>query len=321
MRISILTVCVAALLCAPGAASAVLFSENFDVDPTANWMVNPSHATGSDADFFFDYSTVGIPPAPNSGGSTRGLRMRANRLGNGIFSGISVSPNGLNLTGDYTVTFDAWLSFQGSTANGILDGGSGTTQVTNFGILTAGNTAQWAGGVQDSLHFGATGDGGSSVDYRAYSPAAGVGYGDASGVFAAGNEAGVRNDTHAYYQGLGSKQAPAAQLALYPATQHGTTRPGAAGFAWREMVIDKVGDVVTWTMDGLLIATVDITGINFGGGNILFGQYDINAGSSTDLVSEDLLFGLIDNIVVIPEPATLALLVLGGLPLLGRRRR
>lgn len=41
-------------------ASAQFYSENFEVDNTANWQVNAVNA-GNVADFFFDYSTVGIP--------------------------------------------------------------------------------------------------------------------------------------------------------------------------------------------------------------------------------------------------------------------
>jgi hypothetical protein len=54
---------------------------------------------------------------------------------------------------------------------------------------------------------------------------------------------------------LGAKTAPAAQLALYP-NQSGITADGTFGMAWRNVVIEKIGTTVTWTVDGLLIATV-----------------------------------------------------------------
>ncbi|GMV98470.1 MAG: PEP-CTERM sorting domain-containing protein [Phycisphaerae bacterium] len=315
----------------PATASAViLFSDDFDADHTANWTVNRSHdntAAPSDADFFFDYSTVGIPSANGLGGTTRGLRMRANRPGGSAsaFSGISVSPTGGSFTGDYKITFDAWMNYQGSTTNGVFDGGSGTTQALNFGLGTAGTSAQWAGAaVKDSVFFAATFDGNSSVDYRAYSSAATSGYLAASGVFAAGTGTSpdARNDTHSYYQGLGSKSPPAAQNALYPSTQHGTTRPGSAGFAWRKMVVEKKGNIATWTLDNLLIATVDLNTVTLAGDNILFGVFDTNATPSADgALADELLFGLIDNVVVTPEPASLMLLAGGALLLRGRRRR
>ncbi len=58
---------VAALLLVPAGASAqTLYSEDFDTDSTAEWSVNqPTGGFASDnaANFFFDYSTVGIPAA------------------------------------------------------------------------------------------------------------------------------------------------------------------------------------------------------------------------------------------------------------------
>ena len=47
--------------------------------------------------------------------------------------------------------------------------------------------------------------------------------------------------------------------------------------AWRDVVIEKIGTTVTWTVDGLLIATVPIDGITFGGEDIVFGMFDINS--------------------------------------------
>src|SRR5690349_10026301 len=88
------------LLVVGGASRAqLLYSEDFDTDHTANWTPNAGSGN-NDANFFFDYSTVGIPPAPHStGGTTRGARLRANFATPGVFSGISVSPNGQSFTG------------------------------------------------------------------------------------------------------------------------------------------------------------------------------------------------------------------------------
>ena len=47
---------------APATQAAPLYSQNFEVDDTANWTVNKGPATTDEAhNFFFDYSTVGIP--------------------------------------------------------------------------------------------------------------------------------------------------------------------------------------------------------------------------------------------------------------------
>lgn len=291
--------------------AAPLFSEDFEVDATANWTVNNGPSDEAH-DIFFDYSSVGIPSAPNSGGTTRGMKLQAN-LANGTFSGMSASPNGLNLSGDYVVKFDAWGNFNGP----FPGGGSGSTNLSTFGIGTAGTSAQWPGGVQDSVWFGATGDGGSSADWRAYSTAAATGYAEGDPVFSAAS----RNAPDPYYASFGNVAAPAAQVGLYP-QQTGNTQTGTFGMAWHEVSIIKTGTTARWAVDGTVIATIDLNTVTLGGGNIFFGHSDINATSSSDPNAPDLLFTLIDNVNVIPEPASFALLGLSllGLVATGRKR-
>ncbi len=301
---------------APG---TLLFSEDFESDHTENWRVNPStdaNTTDTIADFFFDYSTVGIPPAPNTmGGTTRGLKLQAN-LTTGVVGGLSVSPVGKAFGGDYRLRFDLWQSFNGP----LPAGGSGSTQVTGAGVGTTGTNAQWAGGTQDSVWFGATADGGSSVDFRAYSTAASTGYTPTSGVFAAGTGTApdARNNTHPYYAEFGLETAPAAQLALFP-NQSGETGIGAIGFQWRDALITKIGNEISWYIDGLRIATVDASTVTLGGSNFLFNYFDINAGRSTDPNSPSVAFGLIDNVRVealtptLPQaPEVLSIVVTGN---------
>ncbi|MCA9252183.1 MAG: PEP-CTERM sorting domain-containing protein, partial [Phycisphaerales bacterium] len=109
------------------------------------------------------------------------------------------------------------------------------------------------------------------------------------------------------------------QVTLFPG-QTGTTDAGEIAFAWRDVVIDVNNDIATWTIDGLLIATVDLTTVTLGGSNILFGHSDTNGSASSDPNNSLLNVTLIDNIVVTPEPASLALLALGGVAMLRRRR-
>jgi len=309
------------VLLASFAQSQVVYNQNFDVDDTANWIVNKGPATTDEAhNFFFDYSTVGIPSAPNSGGTTRGVRLQANQT-SGVFGGLSVSPLGQSFVGSYELRFDMWLSFNGPAPAG----GSGSTQIGGGGIGTSGTTPQWPGGVQDSIWFAATADGNSSADWRAYSPSAATSYLAPSGVYAAGTGTSpdARNQSHPYYAGFGNVAAPAAQVALYP-QQTGNTLTGAAGWAWHDVSILKIGNTVTWTVDGLLLATINASDDTvLTGDNILLMYSDTNATSSTDPEDANLLFGLFDNVRVslVPEPSTFALVGLGGLALLARRRK
>jgi hypothetical protein len=274
-----------------------LFSDDFDADHTAGWVVRKStgvnaNDAGSSAEFFFDYSALGLPSAPHSrGGTARGLRLRANMSGN-IFSGLSVSPLGQGFSGDYRVEFDLWMNY-----NGRLDGGgNGTTQLAGAGLGTQGTNAQWAGGTQDSVWFAATLDGGSAQDYRAYSSAAPTGYGGGSGVYPAGTGSGAQNNTNAYYSGFTPRSAPATQLALFP-QQTNSTPAGTLAFGWRGGVIAKAGNLVTWSVDGLPIATVNTSSLALST-NILFNYFDSNASSSTDSNATSLLFAVIDNVRV-----------------------
>ena len=306
------------LLAAPPALAAPVYTQDFEIDPTPSWTVNKGPATTDAAtNFFFNYADVGIPAAP-SGSGTRGLKIQANQS-SGVFGGVSVSPTGQNFPGDHYVTFDWWANVNGP----FPVGGSGSTQLSTFGVGTSGTVPQWPGGTQDSVWFAATGDGNSSSDWRAYSSIAPTRHTDDSGVYAAGNAAGSSNQSHPYYASFGANTAPAAQLLAFP-QQSGVTLVGSAGMEWHQVLIQKSGNEISWYVDGLRIATVDATTANLGGGNIFFGHADSNTTSSTDPNDAALLFTLIDNVQVhegvVPEPGTAGLLAIGALASLTRRR-
>ena len=181
--------------------SAALYSENFDVDPTANWTIRQATSPDSFADFYFDYSTLGIPSAPNSiGGTTRGMRFLVNQSA-GVQQGITAYPIGQGFIGNYRLRFDMWLNFNGPAPAG----GSGSTQCGSFGIGATGGSVLWAGNSPNGVMFATTGEGGSSIDYRVY-------YNNllrptADGVYAAGTAATANNNTDPYYAGFGGASA------------------------------------------------------------------------------------------------------------------
>ncbi|MFT3787102.1 MAG: hypothetical protein QM770_13200 [Tepidisphaeraceae bacterium] len=310
------------------AANAAIFTDDFDADHTSSWTVNNNNNGTNSAAFFYDYNVMGIPSAPHSsGGSTRGLKIQANTSGTGPASGalpgISVSPTGMNFYGDITLRFDWWHNWIGGTTGGIgnTSGGSGSTQLSTFGVLTSGTSANYAGAA-DGVFFAADGDGASAQDYRTYSSEKQSGYavGDAHNTYAAGSQ----NNTNSLYTTLfpAGATVPTAQNTAYPGTQFGTSVAGTAGFRWHDVIIQKVGSTVTWTIDGTLIATVDTSAFTVGtkGYNILFGMADTSYGAGTPAATFQAVdFTLIDNVTVLPEPAAVGLL--GALGTLALRRR
>jgi hypothetical protein len=302
-----------------GFAQAQLYTESFDVDHTANWTVNDPALSDIGVDFYYDYSAIGVPGAPNGSG-TRGLKMTANNSG-AVFSGFSVSPTGQSFSGNYQVSFDMWQNYVGP----IGPGGSGTTQLSLYGIGTSGTSPAWIGSAAwatgaNGVGFGTTLDGGSASDYRAYSSAATTSYASGNAVYL--SPGGTINNSGAYYAFFGPQSAPAAQVGLFPG-QTGSTDAGETSFAWRRVTIEVAGGFATWSIDGLPLAKVDLSTVTLGGGNIFFGHDDTNAGVSTDPNRTLLNVTLIDNILVteVPEPSSLALVGLGALALVARRRK
>lgn len=347
-----LTICAALCgsflaLVASSTNAQILYSENFD-DHNANSRWTPFAGVGYDAaatalkpidtnfdaaplfpnvdgvnetftGFDFDYSTVGIPSAPNStGGSTTGLKLQAN-LFSAALGGFSVSPNSLDIrtlttSGNYSLKFDQWSNTVGS----MPAGGSGSTNLSTFGILTAGTSSQSLLS-SDGVFFGATGDGESSADFRAYSVEDKNSYDGTVGEPHATYHAGTRNvpgslagvpgaGVALYNDAFGTgRTPPVEQAALFP-NQTGTLNGGAAGFRWNAMEIRKVGNLVEWYANSVKLITVDMTAFSTPtlGGNISFGHLDINATSSTDANAEALLFSLVDNIRVEEIPNEVA---------------
>lgn len=289
---------------------AVLFSDDFDVDSSANWNIISSSSDTS-AIFAFDYSTIGVSASPNGGGTTLGLRLAANMDDPASVEAITVSPVGQNFTGSYQVKFDLWVN-----ANGPFPGGgAGSTEFFAAGIGYDDVTLNMGGTSGSGGWFAATGEGGSSRDYRAYKNS-GEQFPESGQFFAVSGNAS--DPYYAAFGGIDVAAAVPAQTALYP-NQTGVTSIGSAGFAWHEVVITVNGSTVLWEIDGLSIIELDPSiGSSFSlEGNISIGYMDLfSSVSDNPYVS----FGLVDNLVVIPEPATLGLLLIGGMAVLGRKR-
>lgn len=314
---------IAAFAICHAAMAQVLFEETFDTDPSANWQYNAS-AVGTSANFFFDYSSIGVPPAPG-GSTTRGMLINANVPGTALFSGGSASPIGLSLPTEYILRAYVWQN----TVGPFPAGGSGSSQVTNMSVGVTGTNNEFAGGTITGVQVGITGDGGSSSDYRVYSalfpngPGSTLSTTNVPPVYPAGS----LNNTATYYTALFAGQTPpTAQANLY-SSQTGTTAAGTPAFAWNLWEITKTAASISWKVNGTELGFVDATlfPASFGGNNIAFGQNDINATSSTDPNAALLISGIFDTITVtaVPEPTSLACvgLALAGLARAMRRPR
>src|SRR5216117_1315516 len=171
-----------------------LFSENFDANTVAQWIVFNGSGDGTPdftVQFAFDYSTNRyiangvtnfIPPAPNStGGTTRGVKLTVNKDDNAATAAVSLYPSGMTFSNNYALRADMWINY-----NGPAYGGVGSTEFGTFGLNHAGDKVIWIDSVvappSDGVWFAVAGEAGAGNnvinDYNAY-----VGDGSGSAVW------------------------------------------------------------------------------------------------------------------------------------------
>jgi PEP-CTERM motif len=299
-----LAVTVGALASAP-AMSAVLFQDQ--MTNAAAWGTNVSSPDNL-ATFAYNYSVDGIPEAPNSQGgdtATSGLKLESNLDAVASAEYQSLYPLGQNFVGVHQLRFDAWMNLSLT--------GVGTTEFIGGGIGYDGVTADIASGAQ----MMATGDGGSSNDWRAFKSPPQFFIPDAA------MAAGTHQGSDPYYANfLPSVAAPAVQGV-------GSSIAGSPGFQWItvqittfngkvEIAIEKPGGTQLSIVDYDCNDLSDGSGGCTTAGNISLFYADFFSSISADPAAQ---FGLIDNVIVtdVPEPASLALMGLGGLMMLRRR--
>ncbi len=320
--------------------AAPLFSDKFDdVVSAANYAVVGQTAR-SFPTFAWDYSVMGIPPAPNTtDGSTTGLKLDVNVGPSGEQAAAGLTLHTIpSFTGNYIVKFDAWLN-----VNGPFPGaGGGSTRFLTAGVGGDGTTqnsthAAIPGGVAGSGGWVAvTGDGFNALDYRMHKTAATQL--PSTGQFEAGTHTqtvspfnDARNANDIYYNQFGGIDV--ANLPVQginnggPAAQTGTTKPGAIGMEWQEIElhVDATGGTggapsMKWYISGLLIGTLDagVNGSFISDGRITLGFLDPTANVAD---AQAYNFVVIDNLRVVPEPGTFAMLVIALAGLIGIRRR
>jgi hypothetical protein len=277
-------------------AGTILFEDDF-LNPTESatkWVVHTSdNFQDTYVDWAYDYSGDGIPSAPHSqGGATIGAKLRVTEW-TGAVNALSLFPD-MDFTGDYRVSFDSWQNYIGS-LNG---GGGGSTHHATAGIGSSGNQVQWWHGLSDGVWFMWDGDGangapttGDRAGLRDYNAMVEAQFqAESSGVYAAGTGSNSRSSGNAYYSLWGGVQAPALQQSTHP-SQSGTTLVGSMGFAWHRVVITKQGNTITWTIDGMPIATVDASSVSLGS-KVFVGYSDLWPGG---VANNAVQFALVDN--------------------------
>jgi hypothetical protein len=325
------------------AAIASAATVTYDVNNPTAWTTGTGAGANSSVTFGFDYSTLGIPQAPGSS-TTTALVMRSNtNNGVGAVQGITVSPNGVSLTGDYVIRATIWANtFGGWTTGANLSTGVGTSQMVGLGVGYTGGTL-WRGGASvgggSGVWFAASGDGGfgaTSTTIRDYSAFTGSGASvgnfvtSTSAYYASvsGTAFGAQDNNNPYYQAAfpgplvnsinsGSWASLQSQTLLT-----GTITNGIAGMAWRDFKIERTGTTVTWSIDTTPIARLSGTSLALDGATSLT-YFDPTSGVAG---SPSLVFGLVSkySVEAVPEPTTIGLLAAaaaGAMPLVSWRRR
>jgi hypothetical protein len=281
------------------AEKALAFSDAFDSDTSANWLVSQSPDFDSSAEFGTNYGTgFGIPEAPSSpvgSAATRGLIMRAHLGTSAVAPGISASPLNGEFPGDYRLRFDLWMNYGGPLDVGI----AGSTEHFSAGVGVTGTEAVYPSSGAGGIWFASATDGDvgetslSQADYAVFvgpslQPAA-------SGYYAAGTNTTSRGNADPYYAVWGDVTAPAAQLSLY-SIQTKSVRAGALGMAWHCVTITKKRDEVTWDIDGRRLGTVPVTASGATmSQNVAVGFFDWFSSTNGN---PRLEFALYDNVVV-----------------------
>jgi hypothetical protein len=265
--------------------------------------------------FGFDYSTwtypIAIPSAPNSSGTTKGLYLTVNKspaFPNGLSSGVAPGTNaavnlypvGGSFSGDYKVRYDVWMnwtnvSFSTEAAMvGINHSGTMTNQVAKIG--------------SDGIFTEMVGDGGNgatSTTARDFSLFQGKGGATAPLLYRTNNQA------FAIAPGSRFDNTDTALTALFPSKTiagYPTTPVGSPGLGWVTGEIWQTNNVITWLLNGTIVAQFANTN-SYTAGDIMLGYNDVfNSMGDTNN------FAIFDNIIVysaVPEPSVAVLTIMG----------
>jgi hypothetical protein len=273
-----------------------VFYEPFDSPGTAtNWNIFDGSANGiSDytvnwaydyGTYFSVYNNAPIPPAPGTtNGTTRGVRLTVNNNdATGATAGVSLYPKGKSFSGPYRMTCDMWINYPG-TAGGA--GSTGSTEHGTFGINHSGTRVNWGSTTataSDGTWFAVDGEGGTSVDYRAYigNIFGNPGLLSFAGGGLAASGAGSADNADSHWQ------------SLFPSPDYESA--GAPGKHWVQVEVSQdPNNIITWRMNGNLIAQRPNPS-SFTNGDIMIGYMDLFTSIASPAADAFILF---DNVRV-----------------------
>jgi hypothetical protein len=290
-----------------GAAHPILFRDGFETNSSSLWDLTAGSGNGTPdytVDWAFDYSHESytfngagyfIPPAPHStGAQCRGVRLTANSNDtNGVIAAVNLYPKGVSFSNDYTLKFDMWINYPGGIAGA---GATGSTEYALCGLNHLGTQPNWAAtsaSSTDGLWFAVDGEGGVAADYRAF----------------VGNLTGTQTELTGVASGLTQGDSSAALYTnLFPATRHESA--GAPGKNWVEAELRQVGGIITWLLDGTVIAQRTNTSA-FTSGKVMIGFMDSFASIASP---SNQAFVIFDNVRVEDLGQTLQLPYIGTPP-------
>jgi hypothetical protein len=291
-----------------GSARAELFSEIFDSGASSsNFLVTQIPGSVDTITFGYDYSANLIPEAPGSASlpgvfaATRGLFIAANDpplpATTGAINGINVTAASggvaINFAQDITMRFDMWLNL-GSIA-------ASSTEQALFGINTDG--------LGVNSRTGTTQTGADGVWYHIATEG---GYGATSTTNNSRDYVNYINNTAPASGRLDNGQAPF--LTLFPTS---SPAAGVPANSWVSVEISEIGGNVRMSMNGTTVFDVANTGPT--SGSVFLGYQDPFSGS----LSGPDAFVVFDNLSVsaVPEPSSIALVGLGVVGIVARRRQ
>jgi hypothetical protein len=283
-------------------AETVLFSDAFEtVGSSTNYLQLDAARDGvpdSTVTYAFDYSTVGVPPAPGSA-TTLGLLLSANKNdGTGSAAAVNLFPTNVTAGGDYAVRFNAYLTWSPTFARG---------EDLLAGINHSGTKTNW---IKESSGVERYGDG-QYVSMNSYPQAQ-------ANIL---RMLGAETSTNAPIT-LGAKAIESVTAALNnpPYGEPGglagaiSCSTNSPSKTWVDCELSQVGGVVTFRVNGWPALTYTNTSA-FTNGYVMIGYMDSFDSAST--LADN--FALIDNLRIVDlttvtKPVITAITVGGSAP-------